>query len=69
MNLSAQDHQTFFNCELDTGKADYEMMSTAWREVRYDALTHMFKDFQKTNKTYGQLCLKKFSNRTIQKKT
>lgn len=32
MNLSAQDHQTFFNCELDAGKTDYEMMSTAWRE-------------------------------------
>lgn len=32
MNLSAQDHQTFFNCELDAGKADFEMMQTAWRE-------------------------------------
>ncbi|CRK92731.1 CLUMA_CG006331, isoform A [Clunio marinus] len=32
MNLSAQDHQTFFNCELDNGKPDYEMMQTAWRE-------------------------------------
>lgn len=32
MNLSAQDHQTFFNCELDNGKIDYEMMQTAWRE-------------------------------------
>lgn len=32
MNLSAQDHQTFFNCELDAGKPDFEMMQTAWRE-------------------------------------
>jgi len=32
MNLSAQDHQTFFTCELDNGCADYEMMMTAWRE-------------------------------------
>lgn len=24
MNLSAQDHQTFFTCECDTGKAEYE---------------------------------------------
>lgn len=31
MNLSAQDHQTFFNCDLDIGKPDYEMMQTAWR--------------------------------------
>lgn len=31
MNLSAQDHQTFFNCDLDAGKPDYEMMQTAWR--------------------------------------
>lgn len=32
MNLSAQDHQTFFTCDLDNGKQDYEMMQTAWRE-------------------------------------
>lgn len=32
MNLSAQDHQTFFNCDLDSGKQDYELMQTAWRE-------------------------------------
>lgn len=32
MNLSAQDHQTFFTCELDSGKSDYEMMNHAWRE-------------------------------------
>lgn len=32
MNLSAQDHQTFFTCEGDAGKAEYEIMQTAWRE-------------------------------------
>ncbi|KAG8258685.1 Suppressor of tumorigenicity 7 protein [Homalodisca vitripennis] len=26
MNLSAQDHQTFFTCECDAGKAEYENM-------------------------------------------
>ena len=32
MNLSAQDHQTFFSCEVDEGKPDYEIMQRAWRE-------------------------------------
>ncbi|XP_055377598.1 protein ST7 homolog [Condylostylus longicornis] len=32
MNLSAQDHQTFFTCEGDAGRAEYEIMQTAWRE-------------------------------------
>ena len=32
MNLSAQDHQTFFACDYDEGKADYEIMQRAWRE-------------------------------------
>ena len=26
MNLSAQDHQTFFSCECDVGKPEYEGM-------------------------------------------
>nr|CAD7575546.1 unnamed protein product [Timema californicum] len=32
MNLSAQDHQTFFTCEGDCGRSEYEVMQTAWRE-------------------------------------
>jgi len=32
MNLSAQDHQTFFTCESDEGKSEYEIMQRAWRE-------------------------------------
>jgi ST7 protein len=32
MNLSAQDHQTFFTSDLDSGKLDYEAMLMAWRE-------------------------------------
>uniref|UniRef100_A0A915DB70 Protein ST7 homolog n=1 Tax=Ditylenchus dipsaci TaxID=166011 RepID=A0A915DB70_9BILA len=32
LNLSAQDHQTFFCCEADQGKEDLEVMSMAWRE-------------------------------------
>ncbi len=32
MNLSAQDHQTFFSCELDENKPEYEIMQRAWRE-------------------------------------
>jgi hypothetical protein len=32
MNLSAQDHQTFFTCDYDEGNADYEIMQRAWRE-------------------------------------
>lgn len=32
MNLSAQDHQNFFTCDLDVGKQEYEIMSVAWRE-------------------------------------
>lgn len=32
MNLTAQDQQTFFSCETDASKPDYEMMMHAWRE-------------------------------------
>lgn len=32
MNLSAQDHQTFLTCEADVGKAEFEIMQSAWRE-------------------------------------
>lgn len=37
MNLSAQDHQTFFTCEADAGKPEYELMQTAWRERNPEA--------------------------------
>ncbi|PAV56277.1 hypothetical protein WR25_15705 [Diploscapter pachys] len=32
MNMSAQDHQSFFTCEEDLGRRDYEIMAVAWRE-------------------------------------
>ncbi|CAD6199711.1 unnamed protein product [Caenorhabditis auriculariae] len=32
MNLSAQDHQSFFTCDEDNGKPDYEIMQVAWRD-------------------------------------
>lgn len=32
MNLSAQDHQTFFTCDQDHLKPDLELMQGAWRE-------------------------------------
>lgn len=32
MNLSAQDHQTYFTCDSDEGKPEYEIMQRAWRE-------------------------------------
>lgn len=32
MNLSAQDHQSFFTSEEDAGRPDLEMMNVAWRE-------------------------------------
>ena len=44
MNLSAQDHQTFFTCDADHGKPDLEGMQGAWRErdphVRIKAAKH-----------------------------
>ncbi|KAK4471665.1 hypothetical protein MN116_005073 [Schistosoma mekongi] len=36
MNLSAQDHQTFFTCEADGGKPEYEIMQLAWRERNHE---------------------------------
>ncbi|EYB84182.1 hypothetical protein Y032_0322g2458 [Ancylostoma ceylanicum] len=32
MNLSAQDHQSFFTCDEDVGRPDYDIMQVAWRE-------------------------------------
>lgn len=47
MNLSAQDHQTFFTCEADGGKPEYEsmlffstkvfqVMQLSWRERNHE---------------------------------
>ncbi|CAH8520640.1 unnamed protein product [Heterobilharzia americana] len=36
MNLSAQDHQTFFTCEADAGKPEYEIMQLSWRERNHE---------------------------------
>lgn len=33
MNLSAQDHQTFFTCEADAGKPEYECKSIFYRLI------------------------------------
>ena len=33
MNLSAQEHQTFFSCDLDEGKPEYESMGIERREI------------------------------------
>ncbi|KAK2718161.1 hypothetical protein QYM36_005466 [Artemia franciscana] len=49
MNLSAQDHQTFFTCEADAGKAEYEIMATAWRERNPEARIGAAKLALKTN--------------------
>jgi hypothetical protein len=32
MNLSAQDHQTFFTCDMDDERPEYEIMQRAWCE-------------------------------------
>ena len=44
MNLSAQDHQTFFTCESDEGKCDYEIMQRAWRERQPATRISLAKD-------------------------
>ena len=33
MNLSAQDHQTFFSCECDIGKPEYESMQSCFNVI------------------------------------
>ncbi|XP_043196911.1 protein ST7 homolog isoform X1 [Amphibalanus amphitrite] len=44
MNLSAQDHQTFFTCDADSGKPEYEIMQTAWRERNPEARIRLAKE-------------------------
>lgn len=36
MNLSAQDHQTFFTSDCDIGKPEYDIMQSTWRERNTD---------------------------------
>ena len=49
MNLSAQDHQTFFSCDLDEGKLDYEIMQRAWRERNQNTRITLAHDALKMN--------------------
>lgn len=43
MNLSAQDHQTFFTCEADAGKPEYESEYIVW-ECPYMNLYRKYED-------------------------
>jgi len=38
MNLSAQDHQTFFSCECDVGKPEYEGMKRLYIFAKYSTI-------------------------------
>ncbi|XP_033745008.1 suppressor of tumorigenicity 7 protein homolog isoform X1 [Pecten maximus] len=49
MNLSAQDHQTFFTCEADAGKPEYEVMQRAWRERNPQSRIKAAKDAAEKN--------------------
>lgn len=49
MNLSAQDHQTFFTCESDAGKPEYELMQYAWRERNPDERINKAKEALERN--------------------
>ncbi|KAJ8301862.1 hypothetical protein KUTeg_020849 [Tegillarca granosa] len=49
MNLSAQDHQTFFTCETDAGKSEYETMQRAWRERNPQSRIKAAKDALEIN--------------------
>ncbi|ELU18319.1 hypothetical protein CAPTEDRAFT_224662 [Capitella teleta] len=49
MNLSAQDHQTFFTCEYDAGKPEYEIMQMAWRERNPEARIKAAKEALEKN--------------------
>lgn len=49
MNLSAQDHQTFFTCESDAGKPEFEIMQRAWRERNPQSRIKAAKDALEKN--------------------
>lgn len=55
MNLSAQDHQTFFTCEYDEGKPEYEIMQRAWRERNQATRIVLAKDALNKNSEYDHL--------------
>ena len=53
MNLSAQDHQTYFTCDSDDGKPDYEIMQRAWRERNPSTRVVLATEALKKNAEYG----------------
>lgn len=58
MNLSAQDHQTFFACEVDEGKPDYEIMQRAWRERNQTSRIALANEALTKNPEYAYLLSK-----------
>ncbi|CAF0871274.1 unnamed protein product [Adineta steineri] len=52
MNLSAQEHQTFFSCDLDEGKPEYEMMQRAWRERAPSTRIQLARDALEKNSEF-----------------
>ncbi|CAI4224347.1 unnamed protein product [Auanema sp. JU1783] len=49
MNLSAQDHQSFFTCEEDVNRPDYDIMNVAFRERDSDARITAAKEALRIN--------------------
>ena len=44
MNLSAQEHQTFFSCELDEGKTEYESKEFELNKSKFCSLFFSLSD-------------------------
>lgn len=53
MNLSAQDHQTFFTCEYDESKPEYEIMQRSWRERNPATRISLAKEALEKNPEYN----------------